>query len=200
MQRYTLPVVLHAQIQHWHNPCFSPSNVQCTQDKDGPALQNGLQGVQEHVSESMSIPTGNGAMPTAVPGSGHGLFWYAMNRPLEHYPEVDRYAAARKTPPVVIIGAGPVGQRVATEFLRQSRQKPVPVILFDADPRALDDREPLSVYLAADTPNRAVTGQLDDDPRLTLCLGTEIVAIDRERRVVTDCNVAPIAAADKAGV
>ncbi len=116
------------------------------------------------------------------------FFWYAMNIPLEQQQEVDRYAAARENPPVVIIGAGPVGQRVAAEFLRQSLQKPVPVILFGEEPRELYDRVQLSGYLAGDVTDIAVAEQLDDDPRLTRMLGTQIIAIDRERRVVIDFN------------
>jgi len=120
---------------------------------------------------------------------GYGaFFWYAMNRPLEHHQEVDRYAAARENPPIVIIGAGPVGQRVAAEFLQQSLQKPVPVVLFGDEPRELYDRVQLSGYLAGDIPDIAVTGQFDDDPRLTRLLGTQIIAIDRERRLVIDFN------------
>jgi nitrite reductase (NADH) large subunit len=111
-----------------------------------------------------------------------------MNRPLQEHQEVDRYAAARENPPVVIIGAGPVGQRVAAEFLQQSLQKPVPVMLFGDEPRELYDRMQLSGYLAGDVVDTAVAGQLDDDPRLTRCLGTQISAIDRVRRVVIDSN------------
>jgi NADPH-dependent 2,4-dienoyl-CoA reductase/sulfur reductase-like enzyme len=146
-------------------------------------------GRQEQVPESTPIPAGNDAIPTrALQRWLWRFFWYAMNRPLEQHQEVDRYAAARKNPPLVIIGAGAVGQRVAAEFLQQSLQKPVPVILFGDEPRELYDRVQLSGYLAGDIPDIAVTGQLDTDPRLTRLLGTRIMAIDRERRVVIDCN------------
>jgi hypothetical protein len=63
------------------------------------------------------------------------LFWYATNKPLEHNPAADCYARAWENPPVVIIGAGPVGQRVAAEFLQQSLQRPAPVFLFGDEPR-----------------------------------------------------------------
>ena len=111
-----------------------------------------------------------------------------MNRPLEQHRDIARYPVARDDPPIVIIGAGPVGQRVAAEFLQQSLQKPVPVILFGDEPWALYDRVQLSGYLAGDIPDIAVTGQLGDDPRLTCYLGTRISAIDRERRVIIDNN------------
>ena len=113
-----------------------------------------------------------------------------MNRPLEQHQDIARhaYAAARETPPIVIIGAGPVGQRVAAEFLQQSRQKPVPVFLFGDEPREIYDRVQLSGYLAGHIPDISVAEQLDDDPRLTRMLGTQISAIDRERRVVMDRN------------
>jgi nitrite reductase (NADH) large subunit len=111
-----------------------------------------------------------------------------MNRPFTEHQKVARYAEARENPPIVIIGAGPVGQRVAAEFLQQSLQKPVPVIVFGEEPREFYNRAYLSGYLAGDIPEVAVAGQLDDDPRLTRMLGTRIIAIDRERRVVIDCN------------
>jgi nitrite reductase (NADH) large subunit len=116
------------------------------------------------------------------------LFWYAMNRPLEHHQEVDCYAAAREYPPIVIIGAGPVGQRVAAEFLQLSRQKPVPVFLCGDEPRELYDRARFSGYLAEDISNISSAVQPDIDPRLTRCPGTQISAIDRERRLVIDSN------------
>jgi nitrite reductase (NADH) large subunit len=116
------------------------------------------------------------------------FFWYAMNKPLEHNTAIDCYAAAWENPPVVIIGAGPVGQRVAAEFLQQSRQKPVPVVLFGDEPRELYDRVQLSGYLAGDIPSIVLTDQLDNEPQLTRCLGVQISAIDRDRRVVIDGN------------
>ncbi|HYQ71603.1 MAG TPA: FAD-dependent oxidoreductase, partial [Gammaproteobacteria bacterium] len=109
-----------------------------------------------------------------------------MNKPLEHFNAIARYAAAWETPPIVIIGAGPVGQRVAADFLQQSQQMPVPVILFGDEPHELYDRVQLSSYLAGDVPGIAATEQLDDEPRLTRVLGTRISAIDRERRIVID--------------
>jgi nitrite reductase (NADH) large subunit len=111
-----------------------------------------------------------------------------MHTLLEQQPHVDPYAAARENPPIVIIGAGPVGQRIAAEFLQQSQQKPVPVMLFGDEPREPCDRVQLSGYLAGDIPDIHVTGQLTDHARLTRMLGTQITAIDRRRRVVIDCN------------
>jgi nitrite reductase (NADH) large subunit len=116
------------------------------------------------------------------------FLWDAMNRPLEQHPDITRYDTAWEDPPIVIIGAGPVGQRVAAEFLQQSLQKPVPVILFGDEPRELYDRVQLSGYLAGDIPDISVAEQLDGDPRLSRCLGTQIIAVDRKRRVVIDSN------------
>jgi nitrite reductase (NADH) large subunit len=115
-------------------------------------------------------------------------FGYAMNKPLEHDPAADCYASARENPPVVIIGAGPVGQQVAAEFLQRSKQRPAPVFLFGDEPRDLYDRVQLSGYLAGDIQGMPVTRQLDHEPRLARLLGMRISAIDRERRVVIDSN------------
>jgi nitrite reductase (NADH) large subunit len=115
------------------------------------------------------------------------LFWYAMKRPLEHHGKVDRYASARENPPIVIIGAGPVGQRVAAEFLQLSRQKPVPVFLFGDEPGEPCDRARFS-ELAGEIPGISRAGQAGADPLLTCCPDTQISAIDRARRVVIDAN------------
>jgi nitrite reductase (NADH) large subunit len=111
-----------------------------------------------------------------------------MNRPLKHHREVDRYAAARENPPIVVIGAGPVGQRVAAEFLHLSRQKPVPVFLFGDEPREPCGRAGISGYLTGDKSNIISAGQPGTAPRLTRCPGTQISAIDRERRFVIDAD------------
>lgn len=114
-----------------------------------------------------------------------------MSEALPQHQDLCNYPTARDNAPVVIIGAGPVGQRVAAEYLHHSRHMPVPVCLFGDEPRELYDRVRLSGYLAGDVADIAAT--LDDDPRLTRCLGTPIRAIDRERRVVVDLhgNVCP---------
>lgn len=107
-----------------------------------------------------------------------------MSTPLQQDHDRSPYAAQRLHPPVVIIGAGPVGQRVAAEFLQQSRHRSVQVFLFGDEPRELYDRVQLSGYLAGEIAD--VNTALADDPRLVRHLGTRITAIDRRQRLVID--------------
>jgi len=107
-----------------------------------------------------------------------------MIKPLQHHHDITRYTAAWEAPPVVIIGAGPVGQRVAAEYLQQTHPKPV--YLFGAEPRQLYDRVQLSGYLAGDVADIDSDSLLEHEARLTRFLGTQISSIDRVRRVVID--------------
>jgi nitrite reductase (NADH) large subunit len=131
------------------------------------------------------------AMAPALAGhitDRQGVFWYTMNKPLECDPAVDSYARAWENPPVAIVGAGPVGQRIAAEFLQQSLHRPAPVFLFGDEPRELYDRAQLSGYLGGNIHSISDARQLDHEPRLSRFLGMQVSAIDRERRVIIDSN------------
>lgn len=95
-----------------------------------------------------------------------------------------RYAPYWRQPPVVVVGAGPVGQRVAGE-LRRSADRPA-VVVFGEEPWAPYDRVQLSAYLAGEVNAAPVIETAPADPLLMLFLGTRIVRIDREARVVID--------------
>ena len=98
--------------------------------------------------------------------------------------ETNRYAAAWEDPPIVVIGAGPVGQRMAAELLE--RTPGAAVVLFGDEPWEPYDRVRLSSYLAGEVAEVAGAAPLRDESRLSRYLGTAICRIDRERKVVID--------------
>lgn len=95
-----------------------------------------------------------------------------------------RYIPQWQQPPVVVIGAGPVGQRIAAELRGGGNESAV--VMFGDEPWEPYDRVQLSSYLAGDIDETSVIKQARQDPQLTLFLGTRIVCIDREARVVID--------------
>lgn len=95
-----------------------------------------------------------------------------------------RYAGLWQQPPLVVVGAGPVGQRIATELRGIDGNSKV--VMFGDEPWEPYDRVQLSSYLAGDVGESSVIEQARRDPQLTLFLGTRIARIDRENRVVID--------------
>ena len=98
--------------------------------------------------------------------------------------ETSRYAAAWEDPPIVIVGAGPVGQRMAVELLE--RTPGAAVAMFGDEPWEPYDRVRLSSYLAGEIADVGGRAASHDDSRLSRYLGTTICRIDRERKVVID--------------
>jgi nitrite reductase (NADH) large subunit len=98
--------------------------------------------------------------------------------------EMSRYAAAWEDPPIVIVGAGPVGQRMAAEL--RERTPGAAVVMFGDEPWEPYDRVRLSSYLAGEVAEVAGLVALCDASRLSRYLGTAICRIDRARKVVID--------------
>jgi nitrite reductase (NADH) large subunit len=93
------------------------------------------------------------------------------------------YAAHWQHPPVVIIGAGPVGQRVAAELRQHDSRREI--VMFGDEPWAPYDRVQLSTWLAGAIAAPAMRSA-GGDAHLQRYLGTRIQSIDRDQRVVTD--------------
>jgi nitrite reductase (NADH) large subunit len=90
--------------------------------------------------------------------------------------------------PVVVVGTGPVGVRVAQELARIAPR--VPVVVYGNEPSVPYNRVRLSSLLAGEMSlNALVAGQeLQPGPHLTVRLNCGITAIDRERRAVIDAT------------
>jgi nitrite reductase (NADH) large subunit len=90
--------------------------------------------------------------------------------------------------PIVIVGSGPVGVRVAQELLR--RQPEQPLVLCGAEEVAPYNRVRLSSLLAGEVTWAALQedAALTTHPRLELRLGCEIAQIDREHKRVVDAR------------
>jgi len=84
--------------------------------------------------------------------------------------------------PTVIVGAGPVGQRLASELRRHDARREI--VLFGEEPWAPYDRVQLSAWLAG---MRASSPPATDrDTHFHQYLGMRIVSIDRERCLLVD--------------
>lgn len=94
------------------------------------------------------------------------------------------YADEWRDPPIVIVGAGPVGQRVAEEL--HSHQPDRHIVMFGDEPWAPYDRVQLSDWLAGSRGMPAA--QTTKDQRLRQYLGMRITSIDRDRRVLVDAH------------
>lgn len=95
--------------------------------------------------------------------------------------EFDRSAWSR--PPTVIVGAGPVGQRLVAELRTHDLTREI--VIFGEEPWAPYDRVKLSSWLAG----KAVippSNNLSDDSCLHVQLGTHITGVDRTRRLLVD--------------
>ena len=91
------------------------------------------------------------------------------------------YESEWKHPPTVIIGAGPVGQRLATELRKHGPGRQI--AMFGDEPWAPYDRVQLSSWLAG---GEVGSEPLHDDPHLRFYPGTSITRVDRERHEVID--------------
>ena len=90
--------------------------------------------------------------------------------------------------PIVVVGTGPVGVRVAQELARLAPR--VPVVVYGNEPSLPYNRVRLSSLLAGELSlNALVAGQdLPSGPQLTTRFNCAITAIDRERRAVIDAS------------
>jgi nitrite reductase (NADH) large subunit len=88
--------------------------------------------------------------------------------------------------PIVIVGNGPAGGRVAHELTQ--RRCPTPIVLYGAEPWERYNRVRLSSLLAGEADWAALTGdaRLPAGANVEERLGCEIRAIDRVRSVVCD--------------
>jgi nitrite reductase (NADH) large subunit len=88
-------------------------------------------------------------------------------------------------PPVVVVGAGPVGMRFAHELARRSPA--TPIVVYGDEPQPLYNRVRLSSFLAGEL---SWAGMLDESPldagRIELRLGFAVLAIDRAAGAVLD--------------
>ena len=91
--------------------------------------------------------------------------------------------AELRSPPVVIVGAGPVGQRLAAELRCHDSEREI--VMFGDEPWAPYDRVQLSSWLAGKAPE---IEPASEDAHLRTCLGMSIIAIDRENRQVIDAH------------
>jgi nitrite reductase (NADH) large subunit len=86
-------------------------------------------------------------------------------------------------PPTVIVGAGPVGQRIAAELRAHDRERDI--VMFGEEPWAPYDRVKLSSWLAGE---KAGTAEIKADDNLRLHLGLSVARIDRDNREVIDAR------------
>ena len=93
------------------------------------------------------------------------------------------YEAEWRQPPTVIVGAGPVGQRLLAELRRHDSEREI--VMFGDEPWAPYDRVQLSSWLAGKTVGN---GAVRDDANLRVHLGMSITRIDRGNREITDIH------------
>ena len=97
-------------------------------------------------------------------------------------------APAQAAAPIVIVGNGPAGVRVARELVQ--RACPMPIVLYGAEPCEPYNRVRLSSFLAGDADWAALTrdAQLPAAAGIEERLGCAVVAIDRDRCLVRDAE------------
>jgi nitrite reductase (NADH) large subunit len=90
--------------------------------------------------------------------------------------------------PVVIVGAGPVGVRVAQELARRDPARPI--VLYGAERSEPYNRVRLTAFLAGELGYDALTRdlQLPESSSLVKRYGCAVVAIARKRRAVVDAR------------
>lgn len=88
--------------------------------------------------------------------------------------------------PIIVVGAGPVGMRVAQELLK--RNKSVPIVVFGDEPWRPYNRTRLSSLLAGEMDWASAFSELEvpHGAKVTQNFNCGIVEIDRENRAVTD--------------
>lgn len=95
------------------------------------------------------------------------------------------YLPATDRPPVVIVGAGPVGVRLAGELGRRTEE--LPIVIYSDEPWEPYNRVRLSSFLAGELGRQALGGDrsLPEDGRV-LRIHRRVVEIDRAERCVRD--------------
>lgn len=93
------------------------------------------------------------------------------------------YAAQWQQPPTVIVGVGPVGQRLAAELRKHDSEHEI--VMFGDEPWAPYDRVQLSSWLAGE---KHADATVSDDAHLRVHLGMSISQIDRANREVVDAR------------
>lgn len=96
--------------------------------------------------------------------------------------------AASDTAPLVIVGMGPVGLRLAQELLDRRFQRPL--LLYGNEPWSPYDRVQLSAVLSGAVSRQAVATPLRfaEQQRVVERTNCPVVVIDRERQVLTDAQ------------
>ena len=85
------------------------------------------------------------------------------------------YAQEWRQPPTVIVGAGPVGQRLAEELRRHEAAREI--VMFGDEPWAPYDRVQLSSWLAGESRGTVAAA---GDAHMRLYLGMSINHLDRD--------------------
>lgn len=109
-----------------------------------------------------------------------------MSEPAQSSPNAVIQDDPDLAPPFVVVGNGPVGMRVARELIE--RMPGVPLVIYGAEQHEPYNRVRLSSWLAGELDRDALAQPLRP-PRGTQYeerIGYRVVAIDRERRFVTD--------------
>lgn len=98
------------------------------------------------------------------------------------------FPATIGAPPVVVIGAGPVGMRVAQELCR--RDPATPVVLYGEEASEPYNRVRLSAFLIGELDWQALTrdSTLPPGANIETRYGCRVTAIDRENRCVRDAT------------
>src|SRR5690349_11760606 len=88
--------------------------------------------------------------------------------------------------PLVIVGAGPVGMRAASELARRCPGREI--VIFGEEDAEPYDRVQLSSFLMGEVPEETLFQQmwLSQPASITYRLGMRVTAIDRERKLVRD--------------
>lgn len=95
---------------------------------------------------------------------------------------------SKAAPPIVIVGAGPVGIRTAQELLR--RHTDLPVVIYGEEPSEPYNRVRLSSYLIGEIDWQSLTRDLTfpASANIDARFGCAVVAIDRQNRCIRDAG------------
>jgi nitrite reductase (NADH) large subunit len=108
-----------------------------------------------------------------------------MNQAEQITADTSPYALHWQQLPTVIVGAGPVGQRLVAELRRHERTREI--VLFGDEPWEPYDRVQLSSWLAGSLEELPVQ-RPEQDAFLHRYLGVRIARIDRRKRLLIDAN------------